>query len=403
MKLCIITLFTLICSFSISQQAPPLLPPNSARAYGALESHRFYDGLNQMIVGDQPINYLAAFPKFNPLDRPVELEDGEGQKGYFLEGNLDFHFNIYRGRIRDHRFWQTFRTSIRYAPTIRLSRDDDSKPVMPISNKIGLRFDKGIWHSYSLRKDIDLDDLDTLKFEPSSGERIQYLYATVNAAHYSNGMKSGSYIDDTSVIRNDYSKGNFSTNYVNLSLSYSCLKDDRLISASLGYQREFGYDGVAEYTAEQIYRYGYNRLLSTAQIRFRPFAVKNPLARNKGPRKKGKEYFMWYDYHKDTMIRIKRMAEVRIRYEGEYILDSKDSLFLYDRGSNYYKFSAHLYVEYNPWKWRTVGLFIHGFYGRDYLNIRYDDPVYSVMAGISLDFKKFIPPFMKTEKFQYTN
>lgn len=389
---------TLLLSFSFlfgmncfSQNLVKFVSPN---AYGALESHRLYDGLNQMIVGDHSLNYLAIAPQYFGLDRPVPLMDGEGERGFLLEGNLDQNFPVYRGRIFDKRFWQTTTISIRYSPVVRLSLDDNSKPAMPLNNRLGLRIDKGLWNN--VPKEYTHEELDTMKFRLEPEDNLKYIYLTLNAAHYSNGMRSGSYIDDTTVIRNDYADGNFSTNYANGSITLSSLKDNQLRSISVGYQREFGFDGIAEYTAEQVGRYGYNRLLSTAQYRFKPFALWTN-------RKKEKmKFFYWYDYQKDTLVKIKRMAEFRLRFESEFILDSKDKLQLYDR-SMLYRFSGHLYAEINPWKWRTAGMFLHMFYGRDYLNIRYDDPIYAVMVGLTLDFKKFIPPFMKPKEFEYTS
>lgn len=389
------SLFVIIISCNSSAQAPPAINIISPNAYGALESHRFYDGLNQMVIGDHPLNYLAVLPQYFGLDRPIPLMDGEGERGYILEGNLDQIYTVYRGRIFDTQFWQTSTISIRYSPIVRLSLDEDSKPAMPLNNKLGLRIDKGIWDNVS-EKD-NHEQLDTVKFqmEMAPNNNLQYIYLTINAAHYSNGMRSGSYINDTTVIRNDYADGNFSTNYANISFTYSSLKNNKLRSVSLGYQREFGFKGVAEYTDEQVGRYGYNRILTTAQYRFKPFALW-------GNRKKEcMKYFYWYDYHKDTLIKIKRMAEFRLRFESECIIDNSDKLELYDR-SNLYRFSGHLFAEINPWKWRTVGMFIHAFYGRDYLNIRYDDPIFAIMGGFTLDFKKFIPPFMKPKEFEYT-
>ncbi len=381
---------------TMAQMDKELIPPSNLldiaypRAYGTIEAINLYDGLYRINEGNQPISYVAFFPQFLALDRPVELMDGEGQNGYLLEGNVDQFFKVARGRMGNGRFWQTSTLFIRYSPLVRLSLDNDSKPTVPLSNKIAVRIEKGLWDNHSFQKNLSEDKKEEFKseefrFENESIKTLKSLVGAAEIAHYSNGQRSGSLIDTLgdmpNVIRNDYSSGDFSTNYVKFSLTYSHLQNNQLFSGSLGYRHDFGAPGVAEYTPTQEHRYGHHRLYGFAQYRFKPFVL-------------SKRKFQWYNTDTDQVVEINRLIEARVRVEFEYILDPKSELYLYDRGDNYYKFSTSVIGQINPLKWETVGLFAHFFYGRDYSNIRYDDPVVGLMFGITLSIKKYIPPFM---------
>lgn len=84
--------------------------------------------------------------------------------------------------------------------------------------------------------------------------------------------------------------------------------------------------------------------------------------------------------------------EWHFRLKGEYIADNVDRFVPNIQNSNKkYRFSNHVFIEYRPLVSRSVGYMIHGFYGRDYLNIRYDDIVFIGMIGITFSMDKYYP------------
>src|SRR5688572_29728907 len=56
------------------------------------------DRYHDILRYHDPIMYLA-FPIIQPiLDRPIDLEDGEGKNGYWLENHFGYRFAIYQGK-----------------------------------------------------------------------------------------------------------------------------------------------------------------------------------------------------------------------------------------------------------------------------------------------------------------
>jgi hypothetical protein len=71
-----------------------------------------------------------------------------------------------------------------------------------------------------------------------------------------------------------------------------------------------------------------------------------------------------------------------LRTELEYIVDDLSKW----RSSNLQRWGAHAYLTYMPSVTNEVGLMAHGYYGRDYLNIRFDDVVFIGELGIYVKF-----------------
>ena len=50
-----------------------------------------------------------------------------------------------------------------------------------------------------------------------------------------------------------------------------------------------------------------------------------------------------------------------------------------------------IFAEYNPPTLKTLGFMIHLYQGRDYLNIRYDDPVFIIQGGLTISLRRYNP------------
>jgi hypothetical protein len=54
--------------------------------------------------------------------------------------------------------------------------------------------------------------------------------------------------------------------------------------------------------------------------------------------------------------------------------------------------NTHFYAELSFFRSRCINVFLHGYYGRDYFNIRYDDIIWAVHFGASLSLIRYRPP-----------
>jgi|GEM_PF-852518 len=346
-----------------------------------------YTAMKRILTGVQPISYVAPLPYFKAQERIIPLRFGEGQNGYILEGWIDLAFTLLQGRAQMDHFSQTSRVSFRYAPAVRMTRDNSSN-LIPTNQKVGFQIEKVLWDSYTRNFVVDKRGN---RFEYANNNRwlrqdhsLHQIHAIFNALHYSNGQAQGVYAspEDSILGRNDYIKGDFSTNILNFSLVYSYY-NNYLLSASLGYQRDSHWGGPFTYLEEQRGRYGMNRIIGFLQYRSRPTAnlIKHSISVK--------------DIYHDRNYRVKLLWEHRIRFDFEYILDNLDRF----NRSKEYRFSGHLFYELNPLRSRTAGFIVHLFYGRDYMNIRYDDIVFAAMAGVSFTLTKYRHPRFNPNRY----
>ena len=158
----------------------------------------------------------------------------------------------------------------------------------------------------------------------------------------------------------------------------------------MAYQYDGSLFGPLVYSEEQEKSYGHHRLKSFIQYRW--------LLRFS----KIKDY-QTYDYAKQQKVKIdmKRYGETVFRWENEYILDN--NLDNYNIPGGKHKFNQHLYLQYTQPNWRAFGLLFHAYYGRDYSNIRYDLPVFAIMAGFSINFNKYKVPLSQDERYINSN
>ena len=347
-------------------------------AYSENDKKVFCTSLQSIFTGNQPVSYFAWMPAFLPIERPIPLSSNEGKYGYLFEGKFDQSYTIYQGRSSSNYFFQTTRISFKYAPTLRLTFDMNNY-LLPTNQKVGGQIDKVIWDNHTnnilFQKNNDSIGIDKIS------KPIKMIYFSFTGMHYSNGLILKPVFYDSLHIRNNYQSGYFSTNYFQLMAYYAYL-DNKLLTVGLGYQ--YDVSGMPE----QWNRYGQHRICMVLQSRSKPrIAFFNfiPALRT----------ITETDIHTHKKYTLKRLWEHRIRIESEYILGN---LTDFNR-SNAYRFSSHFYYEILPLRSRSVGAFFHVYYGRDYLNIRYDDVVFGLMGGLTLAIDKYKCPQFSEKQY----
>jgi hypothetical protein len=294
-----------------------------------------------------PVLYLSPLHFVFSLEkRNIQLMEGEGKKGYWLEGNLTQRFVLAKWNERHSKTWQRMRITFDAGITPRMTRDSSS-PLLPGNNRFGIGYD------------LLLHDVKKL----DNSQKPDY-WITAQVHHYSNGQ-AGRFFVDTNKIRNNYRSGDFSTNYFRFMLMRAKRsKKNNIYSAGIGFQREINIGGPLVLSDELTNYYGRNRLLLNYQWIRHPHDSKKSFSNKSGDDEYDKPFYK------------KRMLVYRS--EMEYIVD-KVGLYPY---SNKYRFGWHNYLSYFFNAENDLGLMAHTYLGRDYLNIRFDDPVIILQLGI---------------------
>jgi hypothetical protein len=290
-------------------------------------------------------SYLSVLPFTTSIKkRRIPTLQGEG-KGDFqlLEAFINLSYPLFYGNKSYNKM-----ISLEYTANFRMTLDD-SKPLTPGSNHIGLSLYKILNHNYGVNH---------------RGVNVLNFYSTrIQLKHYSNGQNPGFYYFDpnnNNNYRNSYLSGDFSTNYLWLEITkgtYNSIGSLHQITG--GYRYDLGTnESTFAYTKEQENSYGRHRLNFSYDYRTERFGKK-------------------YEHH--------------FRIDSDYIignLSKFNSNLLND--SKKYRFSFKGMYEFAPKNHYSVGYFVSAYYGRDYLNIRYDDIIFSLQAGITLSLDKLI-------------
>jgi hypothetical protein len=289
--------------------------------------------------------YLV-YPFLFPLeDRRVPLMESEGRNGLFAEGQLAHRFTIHKGKYYSNYILQRSRLTFDASTTLRLT-SDNSSPLLPLNNKFGF----GLDFLLSPMKNLKKDD-------------AHLMWLTAQLHHYSNGQADSFYIEGP-VKRNNYRSGDFSTNYYRVYLQY-CRnqKDHNITSAALGFQQEITIGGPFIMSRELDRNYGTYRLLANFQwVNLPKLKVLTPKDRSK----------------RNEKVKLEVQRQTTYRAEFEYILGDL-SLFPL---SKKHRLGWHNYFTYMPSVVNDIGLMVHTYVGRDYLNIRFDDIVFIAEAGL---------------------
>lgn len=375
----LVLLLIVYSEFSFSQEGQP---KKSLLSWYDYTDSSLYTSMHKVMDGLLPVSYvsLKTFGVY-PVERILPLREGEGKSGYLLEASIDQVFPLIWNKNQEGHFTQTFRWSFRYATAFRVS-SDDSYSIIPTNQKVGMQCDKVLWDNQTKffitsRRGHRYDFINNNEWMKGN-EPLKMLQLQGNLMHYSNGQSSGVYAStsDSLLQRNDYRKGDFTTNFFNAIFIYSRYKQS-LSSAGLGVQFDLGkHDGVLGFNREQERRYGRTRILGLLQYRTKP--LKNLLTPN----------IQIYDPESGRSYRIDRQLEFRFRLESEYILGDLSDF----KRSRNYRMSGRFIIELDFLRAKSFSLFIDFFYGRDYLNIRYDDIIWAFHSGISFSLLRYRPP-----------
>jgi hypothetical protein len=308
------------------------------------------DRYHDILRYHDPIMYLA-FPIIKPIvERPLELEDGEGKNGYWVENHFGYRFTICKGKYYSSPFLQRIRLTLDANLSGRLTRDN-SNPLLPFNNKFGL----GLDFLFS-------------KIENLIKERVNLVWTTIQIHHYSNGQADSFFINNL-VRRNNYISGDFSTNYGRLMLNYGrSSREKSILITSIGFQRDFNLGIPLTRSKEMKQYYGDSRLL------FILHWAQKPHLRT--------AYYTNFSTPERDKISVERRRQVGFRTELEYILGNLNDF----PGTNKYRIGWHNYLTYAPSVTNEVGFMAHTFMGRDYLNMRFDDIVFVGELGLYLKF-----------------
>lgn len=319
-----------------------------------MQEHPNYamDRYHDILRYHDPFMYLT-YPVVKPIvERRVPLEDGEGKNGYWLEGNFAYRFAIYRGKYYSYRFFQRMRPTLDVDLLLRLAKDNSS-PLLPSNNKIGLGLD------------FLLSGLDQLQQQNSA-----LVWTTLQLHHYSNGQADSFFIDNP-VKRNNYVNGDFSTNYYKILLNIaSSSKQKNILTTSIGYRREIDLKGPLSSSKQLDRYYGTDRLLFNFQWVQEPNIVTV-------------KYQNRATAELDT-VTLEKRRQISFRTELEYILNGVSQF----QSEKKRRLGWHNYLTYMPSVTNEVGLMLHTYLGRDYLNIRFDDIVFVGELGVYVKFNK---------------
>lgn len=229
--------------------------------------------------------------------------------------------------------------------------------------------------------------------------------------HYSNGQDTGAvvYNQPMTAFRNNYINGNFSTNYTKIQLQYhETNAKGQYLCGGIGYRRDFSLGKIFSYETRQEGRYGYNFINMDLQFRTGPvkflWHVRDVVTEKQKQKVKTakKTYKKMYDNQSDslTMQSNNILDEERKMQKIQYLPGlwefafKANLVFIPDNiepGDFANKFGIDLQVESIPLFSPQWSLFFGAYYGRDYLNIRYDLPVIIIKGLVAFQINRYLP------------
>lgn len=288
----------------------------------SIDKNQPYDYFQYILRQHDPIMYLTFVPTINPLEnRVLPLRQKEGADGYILEGNISHRINIYRGKYYSpYNFLKKLRVTLDAAFNLRMTKDESS-PLLPQNNEIGLGMD------------YLLSNINKLQKNNASSHWLK-----LQVHHFSNGQAGLSTYGD----RNNYIDGDFSTNYARFMVNSMYRRgkwENQLWTIGYGYQRDLDIGGPLTISNHLWSNYGFNRLLVNLQWLCEP------------------------DYcyeNQDDVTLVSRRSQLMVRAELGYIFGDGMNNYTYQ---NKYPFNAHLYISWIPFVTVNAGLVFHGYIG----------------------------------------
>jgi hypothetical protein len=252
MKKTIILLVTLSMVLQLNAQNDTLVKINK-KDYLKLEHKKtIYHMLQKSWVANQPVSYLSVLPYVKAVDdRRIPLREGESRSSNFelLEANINLSFPLFFGKKTGGQNSKRSRITFDYIGTFRMTLDE-SKPLTPGNNKIGLSWYFNIYNNYTGWAYGRQQTEENQKIDSKPND-LKFINLILRAHHYSNGQATGFFyipdINNPSEFRNSYLDGDFSTNYIYFQITKGKFNKHigSLHQASLAYRYDFGDDTSA--------------------------------------------------------------------------------------------------------------------------------------------------------------
>jgi hypothetical protein len=326
-------------SIQVKSQDQLSLPSDTLKLFQTIERFRpneVYLGLLRM---HDPLLYVSFLHRYTASNRSMPLLDGEGKDGYWLEGNIAHRVPIYRGKPWSPGILKKLRWTFDANFLIRMTRDSSS-PLLPGNNTFGTGID------YLLTP--------LLKIE----KKKPVVWLKLQAHHYSNGQQDAFFLS-ADPLRNNYKRGDFSTNYLRALVQIAAKgTKESWTSLGLGVQRDGNFLGPFKFSDEMKSYYGQNRLIGTVQYSRMGYHIVDDANTGGG----------------------ESQTEFGIRGDFEYITDDVSRYV----GDKKYRASAHVYAYWFPFVSSNLGVVIHSYTGRDYLNIRFGEAINVQQFGLIL-------------------
>lgn len=329
-------------------------------------------------ISNQDLSYASLLPYVVSSGKNrIPKREGENKHNdfYLLEANLDFRYPLSKEEFNEKPLKKRVRWTFDYIGNFRMTLDK-SFPLTPSSHRFGFGVNVNLHNNHTgwIFCDTNEDGKESSIISKPKKSEITFTNLLFNIHHYSNGQPPGFYYVKENTTpeqkRNDYLSGDFSTNYIYVELTKG-LFNRRLVSLhqfSLGARFDLGTDNSAfAFSKEQENSYGRTRA-----------AIK-------------------YDYRTE---RSHKDYEHHVRLFTNYIFgDMSNFQPNIEGGYKKYRLGFKAIYELAPKTHKSIGYFASLYYGRDYLNIRYDDIIFSVQVGFTLSMDKyFTPERLKLEK-----
>ena len=353
--------------------------------------HDLYYTLQRNWVANHELGYISILPYVNSIGEyrvPLRVNEGIDGPLSLIEAKVPVRFVVAQGRPSSKEIFRRMRITLDYMPNFRMHLDD-SKPLSPSDQRVGVSWDYAFWdNNRQLNQAEDTAQAYKSNIVAINRKVLQSLNFSFRFHHYSNGQSLGFYYVDTASgeRRNDYQSGDFSSNYFKFELTHSMnhLHSGRLFQSSLYYRQDWGTNSGLFFSPEQNLAYGRSRIEMVFDYRGK--------VRYWGKRvsylQDGKRYL------------VRKAFQNHWRLELTYIADDvsafRPNLKDWQVGDSEYRTGIKAFYELTPLNHRNIGYMIMAYYGRDYLNIRYDNIVYSFQAGISFSLDKYFPSLFNT-------
>lgn len=336
-------------------------------AYQTEEGYSKYAYAHMMHRALRDPMYLSPLPVFLYPNSPYSNADYYDTN--ILEGNFSMPFNIMQGREDQVRFLRTYSVSVLPEFTWRISTED-SAPLFPLNTRVGLAFNK----SFLDKKDRDTKwNYEEKDFDLDAAGMFRTTTASFILTHFSNGQDEGATLTDTDGSRMpDFFSGNFSVNSLQARVMRNTLHSSfRQVSWGGSVQVHIpGFD----YEMDQVRRYGYVKLGGTVFVKSKP---------------RKRFLFSRRLHHSENggSIRTPALKQTTVRLDLDFVPDRISDFEGYD-GNPFRRGSVRLRLIDDPTYNRSIGWFAQLYYGRDYLNIRYNLITFSAMFGLTFNFTK---------------